>query len=124
VVCGFLTFNVISSIVSEQKRQIGIMKTIGASQGDTFLMYGGIAFAYGLIGVIPGLLFGIPAGNALSHAFAPQLNTSLEGLLQILACWDCYRYWARYPGSHLSINFTCLLWHTGQNFERLGRHWD
>ncbi|MBZ0304971.1 MAG: ABC transporter permease, partial [Anaerolineae bacterium] len=79
IVSGFLVVNVISSIVVEQKRQIGVMKSMGASRMDNFLMYAGIAFAYGLIGVIPGVLVGIPGGNAAAQALAPQLNTSLEG---------------------------------------------
>jgi ABC-type antimicrobial peptide transport system permease subunit len=79
IVSGFLVVNVISSIVVEQKRQIGVMKSMGASGFDAFYIYSGIAFMYGLIGVIPGVLVGIPLGNLLSHALAPQLNTLLEG---------------------------------------------
>ncbi len=79
LVSGFLVINVISSIVVEQKQQIGIMKTLGASQVDNFLMYAGIAFAYGILGVIPALIVGIPLGSIASHAMAPQINTVLEG---------------------------------------------
>jgi len=79
IVSGFLVINVISSLVVEQKRQIGVMKSMGATRKDNFLIYSGIAFAYGLIGVIPGVILGIPAGNAAAHALAPQLNTVLEG---------------------------------------------
>jgi ABC-type antimicrobial peptide transport system permease subunit len=55
------------------------MKSMGATRFDNFFMYSGIAFAYGLIGVIPGVLLGIPAGNAAAYGLAPQLNTVLEG---------------------------------------------
>lgn len=79
IVSGFLVINVITSLVVEQKRQIGVMKSMGASMGDNFFMYSGIAFTYGLIGVIPGVLVGIPAGNAISHALAPEINTVIEG---------------------------------------------
>lgn len=79
IVSGFLVINVISSIVVEQKRQIGVMKSIGATGWDNFFIYAGIAFAYGVIGVIPGVIVGIPGGNAASHALAPQLNTVLDG---------------------------------------------
>ncbi|MBN2305769.1 MAG: ABC transporter permease, partial [Anaerolineae bacterium] len=79
IVSGFLVINVVTSIVTEQKRQIGVMKSMGATRGDNFFIYSGIAFMYGLIGVIPGVIVGIPAGNAISHALAPQLNTYLEG---------------------------------------------
>jgi putative ABC transport system permease protein len=79
IVSGFLVVNVITSLVTEQKRQIGVMKSMGASQADNFFIYSGIAFMYGLIGVIPGVLVGIPSGNMAAHALAPQLNTYLEG---------------------------------------------
>lgn len=79
IVSGFLVINVISSIVVEQKRQIGVMKSIGASRWDNFVIYCGIAFMYGLIGVIPGVIVGIPGGNAAAHALAPQVGTVLEG---------------------------------------------
>lgn len=79
IVSGFLVINVISSIVVEQKRQIGVMKSMGATRADNFVIYSGIAFAYGVIGVIPGIIVGIPAGNAAAHALAPQVNTALEG---------------------------------------------
>jgi putative ABC transport system permease protein len=79
LVSGFLVINVISSIVVEQKRQIGVMKSMGASRFDNFVIYAGIAFVYGLIAVIPAVILGIPAGNAASHALAPELNTVVDG---------------------------------------------
>ena len=79
IVSGFLVINVISSLVNEQKRQIGVMKSIGATRWDNFFMYSGIAFAYGLIGVFFGVIAGIPAGNFAAHALGPQLNTLIEG---------------------------------------------
>ena len=79
IVSGFLVVNVITSLVTEQKRQIGVMKSMGATRFDNFYIYSGIAFTYGLIGIIPGVLIGIPAGNAAAHALAPQVNTLLEG---------------------------------------------
>lgn len=75
IVSGFLVINVISSLVLEQKRQIGLMKSIGATRSDNFFMYSGIAFAYGVIAVIPGVIIGIPAGFAAADALGPQLNT-------------------------------------------------
>ncbi|MBN1562627.1 MAG: FtsX-like permease family protein [Anaerolineae bacterium] len=79
VVSGFLVINVITSLVTEQKQQIGVMKAIGATKIDNFLIYSGIAFAYGIIGVIPGVILGIPLGNVAAHGLAPQLNTVIEG---------------------------------------------
>jgi ABC-type antimicrobial peptide transport system permease subunit len=79
IVSGFLVINVISSLVNEQKRQIGVMKSIGASRWDNFFMYSGIAFAYGLIGVFFGVIAGIPLGNFAAHALGPQLSVLIEG---------------------------------------------
>jgi putative ABC transport system permease protein len=79
LVSGFLVINVISSIVVEQKRQIGIMKSIGASRLDNFIIYAGISFMYGLIGVIPGVIVGIPLGSWASQVLGEQLNTIIEG---------------------------------------------
>ena len=50
IVSGFLVTNVISAIVLEQSRQIGVMKSLGATRWDNFLMYSGIALTYGMIG--------------------------------------------------------------------------
>jgi ABC-type lipoprotein release transport system permease subunit len=79
IVSGFLVINVITSIVVEQRRQIGVMKSMGATRGDNFIMYSGIAFSYGIIAVIPAVILGIPLGNAAAQALAPQLNTVLDG---------------------------------------------
>lgn len=79
IVSGFLVINVISSIVIEQKRQIGVMKSLGATTGDNFFMYTGIAFAYGVLGVIPGLVVGIWGGSTIANLLAPEVNTIVEG---------------------------------------------
>ena len=79
IVSGFLVTNVISAIVLEQNRQIGVMKSLGATRGDNFLMYSGIAMAYGLIGLIPGVLAGIPLGYVLGKYLAGFANAMIEG---------------------------------------------
>ena len=79
LVSGFLVINVITSIVVEQKGQIGVMKSMGASRADSFVMYSGVAFIYGLIAVILGAIVGIPAGYYAADALAPSLNTLVDG---------------------------------------------
>lgn len=78
-VSGFLVINVVNSIVIEQKRQIGVMKSLGATFWDNILIYGGIAFTYGLLGVIPGVLLGIPAGYFAAKGMADSMNTIVDG---------------------------------------------
>lgn len=79
LVCGFLVTNVINSIVVEQKRQIGILKSMGGSRRDAFLIYGGLAFVYGVLGVIPGVIVGIPAGYWAAQQISTQLSVIIEG---------------------------------------------
>lgn len=79
IVSGFLVVNVINTIVVEQKRQIGIMKAIGASQTDNFMIFGGIAFMYGLIGTALAIIPSIIVGYQFSAILAPQLDVLLEG---------------------------------------------
>lgn len=76
---GFLVFNVINTVVIEQRRQIGILKSLGATGQDNFFMYAGIALVYGLIGVVPGVLLGIPTGYFASAKITPQFNILLGG---------------------------------------------
>jgi putative ABC transport system permease protein len=79
VVSGFLVMNVVNAIVVEQKRQIGVMKSLGASRWDTFTIYAGVALVYGIIGTIPGLILGILAGSAMAQGLGRYAFTLVEG---------------------------------------------
>jgi putative ABC transport system permease protein len=78
IVSGFLVFNVINTLVVEQRRQIGVMKSLGADSRDIFMIYTGITLVYGVLGVLPGVLLGIPAGFGLAKALAPQFNVFID----------------------------------------------
>jgi putative ABC transport system permease protein len=78
IVSGFLVFNVLTAIVAEQRRQIGIMKAIGAGRLDNLAIYSGMALVYGLIGVIPGVLLGIPSGYFAAQGLASSSKTFIE----------------------------------------------
>ncbi len=78
IVSGFLVVNVINSIVVEQRRQIGVMKSLGATRLDNFRIFAGIAFVYGLLGVIPGVILGVPGGYFMARSLAQQNNTIIE----------------------------------------------
>jgi ABC-type lipoprotein release transport system permease subunit len=58
IVAGLLVLNVINSIVGEDKRQIGVMKSLGATRWDNFVIYAGIAITFGVMGAIPGVVLG------------------------------------------------------------------
>jgi putative ABC transport system permease protein len=79
VVSGFLVANVINTIIVEQKRQIGVMKSIGATRWDTFVIYAGIAVIYGIIGTIPGIVLGVVIGSMMAGSLASLASTLIEG---------------------------------------------
>ena len=78
LVSGFLVLNVVSNLVAEQRRQIGVMKSLGATRRETFVIYGGIAVCYGLIGMIPGVLAGIPLGYQMAKIIGDFANTLIN----------------------------------------------
>lgn len=78
IVANFLVTNVISTVVAEQRQQIGAMKAIGATGKDVLIIYLGLALAYGVIGTIPGVLVGLPLGQRVAAYAAPIANTLLE----------------------------------------------
>lgn len=74
IVSTFIVFNVVNAILAEQRRQIGVMKSLGATRWDNFRIFGGISLVYGLLGTIPGVLLGIPAGYYLTTLVAPLIE--------------------------------------------------
>ncbi|MCD4687311.1 MAG: ABC transporter permease, partial [Anaerolineae bacterium] len=79
VVSGFLVTNVMNAIVVEQRKQIGTMKSIGATTWDNFFIYAGIALIYGLIGTLLGIALGVPLAAWLAQEMAPQAMTYIDG---------------------------------------------
>lgn len=78
LVSGFLVLNVITAIVTEQKQQIGALKSIGASRGDIVAIYAGMGFLYGVIGIIPALILGIPGGYFAAQGLASSTNSIID----------------------------------------------
>ncbi|MBZ0303462.1 MAG: FtsX-like permease family protein, partial [Anaerolineae bacterium] len=60
---GFLVVNTISGLLTQQKRQIGIMKVIGASRGQIVGIYMVMVVFLGLVA----LVIAVPSGMALAH---------------------------------------------------------
>lgn len=75
LVSGFLVLNVINNLVTEQRRQIGVMKSLGTTRAEMFVIYGGIALAYGLFGMIPAVILGIPLGYQFAVILGDFANT-------------------------------------------------
>lgn len=78
LVCGFLVLNVVNNLVVEQQRQIGVIKSLGATRGETLIIYGGIAVTYGVLGVVPGVLAGIPLGYKMAVIIGDFANTLIN----------------------------------------------
>lgn len=78
IVSTFIVFNVVSAIMVEQRQQIGIMKSLGASWWDNFRIYAGVALTYGVLGMIPGVLLGTYTGYLLTVEIAPLAGILIE----------------------------------------------
>lgn len=63
---GFLVINTIGALVSQQTRQLGVMKAVGARSGQLIGMFVAMVIAYGLLA----LLVALPLGQLGSNWFA------------------------------------------------------
>lgn len=79
IVSGLLVINIINSIVGEQKRQIGVMKSLGATRWDNFVIYFGMAVLYGVIGTIPGVVLGAYLGSVMAQGMDELWGTFIDG---------------------------------------------
>jgi putative ABC transport system permease protein len=78
---GFLVVNAISALITQQLKQIGVMKLIGASRWQIMGMYFLTVLTYGLIAVIIGIPLSIVTAQALMERIVnPLLNTQPESL--------------------------------------------
>ncbi|NDJ75318.1 MAG: ABC transporter permease [Chloroflexi bacterium] len=80
VVSAFLLVNVINTIVVEQRRQIGVMKSLGGTRLDIVLIYTGMALAYGVIGTLVGVILAIPVAGWMAREIAPLTGTYIEDI--------------------------------------------
>ena len=76
---GFLVINVITAILTQQTRRIGVMKAVGAQSPQIIALYLRMVLAFGLLA----LLFAVPLGaigaTLFSRFIAGQLNIDLTG---------------------------------------------
>jgi putative ABC transport system permease protein len=85
---GFLVINVISALLAQQERQIGIMKAIGARSQQIIGLYFGMVLLLSLIACALAIPFSILGANALAgftaglvNFNAPQVEYSQQSLL-------------------------------------------
>src|SRR6266545_7213872 len=74
VMSGFLVVNTISAILTQQTRQIGVMKSIGARSRDIVGMYLVTVLAFGLLSLFVAVPLGVLGAWALSSFFAGSFN--------------------------------------------------
>lgn len=80
LVSGLLVVNTISTIVLEQRPQIGAMKAIGGRVRQVMAMYLLLALLYGVLGTALGLLAGIAFAALTAGARAAALDDSPSAL--------------------------------------------
>ncbi|MCB9138599.1 MAG: FtsX-like permease family protein [Caldilineaceae bacterium] len=80
VLSGFLIVNTLSAIMTQQVRQIGIMKSIGARVDQVTWLYLVMVLLFGLLSLLIAIPLGAIGGAALSSMFAGFLNFDVGGL--------------------------------------------
>ncbi|GAB4429936.1 MAG: FtsX-like permease family protein [Chloroflexi bacterium OHK40] len=79
LISTFLIVNTISAILTQQTRQIGILKAIGARADQLAGMYFALAAAFGVLALLIAVPFAALAAYGLSRFVAGQLNVDLNG---------------------------------------------
>lgn len=70
---GFLVFNIISSFVTKQKRQIGVMKTIGASRAQIAWLFLSLVACFGVLALMIALPISMYMAYLISLFFGLQM---------------------------------------------------
>jgi putative ABC transport system permease protein len=71
---GFLIVNTITALMTQQTRQIGIMKAIGGGNSQVFVMYVILILTFGLVA----LAIGVPLANSLAKTFGAGMAQYLN----------------------------------------------
>jgi putative ABC transport system permease protein len=79
VVCAFLVVNLITAMLAGQSREIGVMKTLGASSTDIAAMYFSMALLLGLTASLIALPAAIAIGREYAGFKAEMLNFPITG---------------------------------------------
>ena len=73
---AFLVVNTISALMSQQIRQIGMMKAIGATTGQMMAMYLGLVLAFGLLALLLAVPLAGLVAYGLTHWLVGMLNAT------------------------------------------------
>lgn len=80
ILASVLVVNTMSALLAEQRRQIGVMKAVGATSRQIAVLYTAYAVALGLIALAIAIPASIVAGRAMASFFSRMLNFSLAPL--------------------------------------------
>jgi putative ABC transport system permease protein len=75
---GFLVVNTIGALLAQQIRQIGVMKSIGARNGDIVQLYVVTVLAFGLLSLLIAVPLGILGAWGLASFFVAILNFDIH----------------------------------------------
>ena len=78
VLSGFLVVNTISALLTQQTRQIGIMKSIGAQRGQIVALYFATVLLYGAMSLIIAIPLGAVGALAFTQMMAYFFNFDLS----------------------------------------------
>ena len=74
VLSGFMVTNTIASLIAQQRRQIGMMKTVGATGGQIFGVYLIEIAIYGLLALLVSVPLSLILGGIFAQTIAGFLN--------------------------------------------------
>ena len=77
ILSGVLIVNTITALMTQQTRQIGIMKAIGGGNAQVFVMYIVLILSFGLVALAIAIPLGNIAGEAVGGGMAAWLNFHL-----------------------------------------------
>ncbi len=76
---GFLLVNTITSILAQQMRQIGVMKTIGGTTRQIFSLYIGSVLCYSVLSLIVAIPLGALGARLSTYSQADLANIEVKG---------------------------------------------
>ncbi len=77
---GFLVVNTVAAILAQEKRNIGVMKAIGARRGQIAGIYAGLVLAYGALALAVALPLGYLGTLGFTRLMGGYLNLDVERL--------------------------------------------
>ena len=128
---GFLVVNIISALLSQHTRQIGMMKAIGAQNGQITRMYMGMIFLFGLLALLVAVPLAALAASQTAKLLASFLNVTfpdysippavlgIEILIGLVAPFLAALY-PVYKGTRVSVREAISDYGVGQG--RFGTH--